>query len=225
MLMSGGIASAFKSVKPTEYRPRLMHFKGQKKIRCTQVPCECASLNKGDVFLLDLGLTLIQWNGHTSGAKERRSAMEMIVKIKNDRNGKPSSRVIEGDDDDEQFWSCLGGKGPIADANELDASVTEIAPKLFHVSDASGSMEVTQVAEGQREMKRSLLDNNDVFILDLNTSVYIWVGSGANAKERSQAMKVATDFLVTTGRPNHTPIVRIMSGSGESAAFKKNFVE
>jgi hypothetical protein len=223
-LMSGGVPSAFKNVKPKDYKPRLMHFKGQKKIRCTQVDCKLSSLNKGDVFLLDLGLTLIQWNGHSSSPKERRGAMEMIVKIKNDRNGKPASRLIEGDDDDDQFWEALGGKGTIAEADNDDHKAAPVPPKLFHVSDASGSMQVQQVAEGKKEMKYDLLDNDDVFILDLNSSIYVWVGSGANSKERSQAMKVAVNFLVATGRPNHTPIVRVMAGGGETPAFKKNFV-
>lgn len=217
-VMAGGIAGAFNLVKPTEYPPRLMHFKGQKRIRITEVACECASLNAGDVFLLDMGLELIQWNGVSSGARERRAAMSNIVAIREERNGRPTHRVLDGEEDDETFWKVLGGKGEIAPATS-DAKVTRPPQTLHRVSDETGALTVTLVATGKREMKMDLLDQNDVFIADLGTIIYVWVGSGANKSERRNAMSVATKFLEQSGRPLHTPISRVCSG-GESESFK-----
>lgn len=220
--LKGGIASAFKSVKPTEYTPRLMHFKGRKRIRVTEVACAAASLNNGDVFLLDLGLELIQWNGPASSPKERRKAMEAIVRIKDDRNGRPSSRILDGLEDDETFWGALGGKPAEIAEPTSDSKVSVVEPKIFHISDESGEMTCTQVAEGKSEMKLSLLNNDDVYIVDLGIQVYVWVGSGSNSAERKAAMRSATGYLQASGRPMHTPITRVMAGtrdSGFSAAF------
>jgi hypothetical protein len=53
--------SGFRHVKPTEYQPRLLHFKGSKKnIEIKQVPLYRESLDSGDVFILDLGLEIYQ---------------------------------------------------------------------------------------------------------------------------------------------------------------------
>ena len=224
-LNEGGIDSAFHHVKPTEYGARLMHFKGKgKNIRVRQVPLELASLNAGDVFLLDNGLELIQWNGPESNARERRQALQVVNQLKDDRNGKPSSRILDGDEDDEVFWAKLGGKGPIPPAIPDDAkhAVAAAVPKIFSVSDASGSLEVTQVASGTSEMKYAVLNNDDVFIVDNGLQIYVWVGSGASVKERASAMRTATDYLKKNNRPNHTPISRQISGN-ESSSFKKVF--
>lgn len=220
--LKGGVASAFKVVKPTEYQPRLMHFKGARTIRVTEVPLSASSLNNGDVFLLDLGLELIQWNGPASSAKERRKAMEAIVRVKDDRNGRPRSRVLDGLEDDETFWSTIGGKPAEIAAPTPDVKVAEEPPKIFHVSDASGELTVSQIAEGRSEFKRSLLNNDDAYIIDLGIQIYVWVGSNATANERKAAMRTAAGYLVASGRPQHTPVSRVIAGR-EDTAFNAAF--
>lgn len=221
-IMEGGIASAFRNVKPTEYVPRLMHFKGRKRIRCTEVKCELASLNQGDVFLLDNGLELIQWNGTGSSVREKNKARDMIISLKSER-GSARSVVLDGMEDHATFWDLLGGKGEVAeDHHECDSKVTETPAKLFHVSDEGGQMTVQQVAEGKAELKRELLQSDDVMVLDIGTTIFVWVGSGANRAERREAMKMATVYLSNSGRPMHTPITRVMQG-GESMAFAACF--
>lgn len=222
-ILEGGIAGAFNTVKPTEYAPRLMHFKGKKHIRCTQVPLERASLNQGDVFLLDCGLELIQWNGPLSGARERRAAMNFIIALKEDRLGRPSHRVLDGMEEDEAFWTALGGMGEVAAAIPDDRKkVAKQPPRIHSVSDETGEVVITMVAEGKTEMKREVLNEDDAFIVDVGSIVYAWIGSGATAAERRNAMKVASDFLVQSGRPAHTPICRQCSGH-ESSGFLSIF--
>ena len=43
-----------------EFKTRLLHLKGSHRIRAKQVEPACASLNSGDVFLLDTGAILYQ---------------------------------------------------------------------------------------------------------------------------------------------------------------------
>jgi len=210
-LADGGIESSFHHVKPTEYAPRLMHFKGKgKHIRVRQVPLALASLNAGDVFLLDNGLELIQWNGAEANPRERRQAMTVIQGLKEDRNGKPTSRILDSEEDDEVFWTLLGGKGPIPAAIPDDVKVTKAAfvPKILSVSDESGTLEVKEVASGKSELKLEVLTQDDVFIIDTGIQVYVWVGSGASKKERGSAMRTATTYLTQHNRPLHTSISR-----------------
>jgi len=225
IIMEGGIDGAFNKVKPTEYRARLMQFCSPdgkaKNVRVTEVKMERASLNQGDVFLLDNGLELIQWNGPDANPVERRKAMETINHIKDDRNGRPKSRVLDGAQEDEVFWDLLGGIGPIKKAGTV-AVPEAVSPKIYRISDASGSLQTDLIAEGQSEMKKSLLDNDDCFIVDQGNTVFVWVGSGATKAEKSASMQNAVNFVQSSGRPNHTPISRVLSGA-ESTAFNAVF--
>jgi len=215
--LDGGVDTGFNHVKPKEYKPRLMQFKanGQKgAVRVSQVDMKLGSLNKGDVFLLDNGLELIQWNGDQSSAWERRKALTVVQSIKDDRLGRAKLRVLDGDEDDPVFWDLLGGKGQVAAATP-DVKVAAKPPKLFEVSDATGSIQVTAVP-----VARSSLDTDEVYLLDANFRVYIWLGKNASKKEISSAMPLAMKYLKNSGCPGFTPITRVLEGK-EPKSFLK----
>ena len=52
-------------------QPRLLHIKGTKNVVVRELPIHISSLNSGDVFILDAGLTLYQMNGKQSAGMER----------------------------------------------------------------------------------------------------------------------------------------------------------
>lgn len=80
-ILEGGVDSGFNKVRPKEYRPRLLHLKGRRHVRLTEVPLAAASVNSGDVFVLDLGLRLVQFNGKDSSGRERIKAAELCRAI------------------------------------------------------------------------------------------------------------------------------------------------
>jgi gelsolin len=219
-VLDGGVESGFTKVKPTEYKPRLFHIKGKKKVRVTQVPTELKSLNQGDTFLLDLGLELIQWNAPKAGIFEKRKGNDLIQSIKSERNGKPSSRVLDGLEDDAAFWKTLGCEKPTMDqlAPETSDNVTVDAKKVMvEVSDKTGEIVMTNVEWGKGSLK-----TEEVFIVDVGAAVYAWIGKGASKKERSQGIILANKYVVDNGMPFSTPIVRVLEGN-EPAAFTKLF--
>ncbi|KNC71057.1 hypothetical protein SARC_16408, partial [Sphaeroforma arctica JP610] len=94
IVMSGGADSGFEKVEPVDYQPRLLHIKGKRnKMRCQAVPVELDSLNDGDVFILDKGLEIFQWNGTSAGIFEKRRAMEVSEFLKQQRHGKAEFQV------------------------------------------------------------------------------------------------------------------------------------
>jgi len=222
-ILKGGVESGFNPVKPTEYKPRLMHFKGNKEnCRVTETKLEWKSLNDGDSFLLDNGLELIIWNGKTAGIHEKRKAQQLTEALRDERNGKPVVKILDGLEDHETFWKTLGGKpsaGQIAPASSDDVKV-ENTKVLFQLSDATGDLKITEVAKGT--VKKSALKSDDVFILDVGHTVYSWIGKGTTKKERANAIKYATDYLKQQGRPAYTPVVRVLEGA-EPTAFNKSF--
>ena len=55
--------SGFRHVKPEDYTPRLLHVSGKgKRITIRECALKKASLDSGDVFILDLGRTIFQVN-------------------------------------------------------------------------------------------------------------------------------------------------------------------
>jgi len=213
-IMEGGIDSGFNHIKPEAYNPRLLHMKGKKHVRVTEVALTWKSLNDGDVFLLDAGLNIYQWNGTTAGIYEKRKAAEQILALKNIRNGKPKSVVIDGLEDYEEFWKILGGKpsrAELAPATPDDVKVEAKSKVLFELSDKTGELKMTKIAEGA--VSRGQLDAKEVYILDLGHTVYSWIGKEASPAERAGGIKFATDYLKKAGRPLSVPVIRVLHGA------------
>eukprot|EP00457_Paulinella_chromatophora_P007581 gb/GEZN01007604.1/.p1 GENE.gb/GEZN01007604.1/~~gb/GEZN01007604.1/.p1 ORF type:complete len:371 (-),score=80.83 gb/GEZN01007604.1/:331-1443(-) len=215
----GGVDSGFNQVKPEEYKPRLFHIKGKKKVKVVQVPLSKDSLNQGDSFLLDMGMEIIQWNGPMAGVNEKRKGGEMIQSLKADRNGRPVGKVLDGLEKDDVFWKTLGTEPPTKDQDIAEATSDdikfEVHKKMMEVSDKTGSLKMTEVPFGKASLKP-----DEVFLVDLGTVVYAWIGKKASNEERSNGIKFANDYLVTNKMPFSTPIVRVMDGN-EPVSFKK----
>ena len=136
----GGVESGLKSAKAaTAHEARLLQLKGARYVRVFPVPLAAASLNAGDCFVLDLGKTVVLWQGADANRKERTKATEVAGRIKDETRG-ASLVVAEQGDEPDEFWAALGGRGAVAAASsdeEADRS-SQGLPTLTRVSDASG---------------------------------------------------------------------------------------
>jgi len=224
-LLEGGVDSGFKHVEPEKYRARLLHVKGRKKVRVTEVDRSFKSLNSGDVFILDAGLKVYQFNGSKAGPQEKMKGAQFCRALADERKGLPRISVYEeGAKDLKEFWDALGGSGPIASAEEGGDDLEhelKTEKRLFRLSDASGKLEFTEVGKGPA-VKRNMLDPSDVFILDTGAEVFAWIGKGASVQEKKKAMSFAQDYLVKFNRPMWMPIARILQG-GENEVFEQSF--
>jgi hypothetical protein len=198
----GGVDSGFNKVEAVEYKPRLFQISGHKSntLVVRQVPLSCNSLNKGDVFVLDAGTAVYQWNGEGSSGKEKNKSSEYCHAIANSRKNVKVSvfgiilLILDQDDKDaEPFWTAVGGKGSIAESNEIN-SPTHASKVLLCVSDSTGTLKSTVVAR-DNEIKASMLKSDDCFILDTGSDVFIWVGKSATADEKKSAMSIAMKYL------------------------------
>jgi hypothetical protein len=217
--LAGGIASAFNHVEPDNYKPRLMHIKGKKKVRVTEVPMDSKSLNNGDAFVMDNGLELIQWHGKDAGIFEKRKASEIVSNIKGER-GKATSRVLDDLEEDDTFWGPLGGLPEALSDATPDEEAKKRVFQLYKVSDADGSLDCSHVASGS-DISKDQLDSDDVFLFDVSDVIYCWIGKGANENEKSFAVIAAARYA-TAQDLGDIPVIKIPEGS-ESAAFNKAF--
>ena len=186
-----------------------------------------ASLNSGDIFILDKGLELYQMNGSKSGGGERMKAGQLARAIDDERKGAVTIKVAEQGDGDEDFWpafwEALGGEGEISDESGCDEAASAEAAetkKLFCLKETDGELSFNQVASGSFE--KEMLDTNDVFVLDQGHEVFVWVGKGASEKERKGGLQHAQDYLAKYDRPLALPITRVMEG-GENEVFNSVF--
>ncbi len=110
--LEGGVESGFRHVEPKTYETKLYIIKGKRYPRVWTKELTAASLNEGDVFILDAGMRLFFWPGKEANVNEKVKAMEVLVNIKNtERGGHPLPFYPREDSNAEaEFWELLGGK-------------------------------------------------------------------------------------------------------------------
>jgi len=222
-ILHGGVESGFHHVKPEEYQPRLLWIKGKKNVRVRQVLLKTESLNNGDVFILDNGLKLYQWNGSKAGVFEKSKAGQLCRALDSERDGKPVVVILDEGSEEQEFWNLLGGKGAVTDASKIPSDdewehVTE--KKLFTLSDEGGEFKFTSVSEGK--ISKSSLNTKDACIVDAGNHIYVWLGKSASSGEKKYAMSYAQEYVKTYQRPLTLPFSLVKEGE-ESKEFNALF--
>ncbi|XP_064392049.1 gelsolin-like protein 2 [Halichondria panicea] len=198
-ILNGGADTGFKHVVPVEYKPRLLHFHGERKrIEVKEKEALRSNLDSTDVFILDLGLELYQWNGSTCNKDEKFKAVQYTQKIKTERSGKPKVEVLEERDvtPNHKFYSSLSDGTAEKEPEEDDS---DFVKSLLRLSDASGELEMK--LEGTGSLPRSKLDPKDVFILDTGKALFVWTGNETSSAEQRNALSYAHNYLMKTKHP------------------------
>ncbi|XP_056321845.1 villin-1 [Danio aesculapii] len=228
----GGVASGMKQVETNTYNiRRLLHVKGNKHVVAGEVEMSWNSFNKGDVFLLDLGSLIIQWNGPKSNRMERLRGMNLAKDIRDrERGGRAQVAVVEGDDEQSSeeamklMKQSLGERTKdIKEAipDEIVDEKLKSAIKLYHISDAQGSLVVQEVAV--KPLTQDLLKTEDCYLLDQGgIKIFIWKGKKASKAERTESLKMAEAYVKAKGYPISTYIETVSEGA-ESSVFKQLF--
>ena len=85
---------------------------------------------------------------------------------------------------------------------------------LYRLSDRTGKMTITEVTP----VKRASLTSDDVYILDTDYQVFVWIGQKADAAERKNGLALAVEYLHAHNRPKTLPVTRLLEG-GHNEAF------
>ncbi|XP_067287931.1 advillin [Pseudorasbora parva] len=229
---SGGVSAGMTHVETNSYNiQRLLHVKGKRKVTGTEVEMSWNSFDTGSVFLLDLGKTIIQWNGPESNKQERLKGMMLAKDIRDrERGGRAEIGVIEGDAEAKSpllmdFMVSIMGERPSVLPSGMPDEISDQEQMamltLYHVSDANGSMKIAEVATSP--LTQDMLSHDDCYILDQGgLSIFVWKGKKANKAERQAAMTRALEFIKLKGYPLSTKVESLSDG-GESALFKQLF--
>uniref|UniRef100_A0A8B9R4P6 Villin-1 n=1 Tax=Astyanax mexicanus TaxID=7994 RepID=A0A8B9R4P6_ASTMX len=183
----GGVASGMKQVETnvSDVR-RLLHVKGKKNVVAGEVDMSWNSFNKGDVFLLDLGNGIIQWNGPQSNRMERLKGMNLAKDIRDrERGGRAQVVVVEGDD---------------------EAS----SPKAMEVM----MKFLGERREIKDPIPDEVVDENKIQLLHCGIRIFVWKGRKSSKKERSEALDKA--YKKAKGYPPSTYVETVNDGSESS---------
>ncbi|KAL3851789.1 hypothetical protein ACJMK2_015498 [Sinanodonta woodiana] len=216
-ILKGGADSGFQHVKPEEYAPRLFHFSGDRKqVAVKEVARSKSSLNPGDVFILDLGLRIFQWNGRGSNKDERFKAMQYLLDLKNERLGKAQSEVLDEESTDpaHEFYQNLNEEVQEED-NKYEAA--DRIKELYRLSDATGSMTFKLEKKGQ--ITKRDFDSKDVFLFDTKSALYVWIGLDTSKDEKKNAMAYAHQYLMQSDHPL-VPVSCLQEGGRSFSQFE-----
>ncbi|XP_076469091.1 gelsolin-like protein 1 isoform X2 [Babylonia areolata] len=208
--LDGGAATGFRHVKPEEYRPRLLKISTDTKpLQARQVKVCRTQITSDDVYLLDDGTCFYQFNGKSASVQEKYTAVQVLAQLKSAR---PKSLVETVDENEggealEAFYEALKrADDAVDDDDDDDDSVQQqttnnnrMPQKLIRLSDASGDLDFKQVKEGGITRKDFI--SNDVFLLDTNQELFVWVGKKASEKEKANGLTYAHKYLQRTTHP------------------------
>lgn len=226
----GGVASGFKHVETNMYNvKRLLHVKGKKHVSATEVDLSWNSFNKGDVFLLDLGKVIIQWNGPACNVAEKTRGMILARSIRDgERGGRAQIGIVDDEKDSPDLMqimkAALGERhGELREAipDEKADETQKANVRLYHVYENGKDLVVQEIAT--RPLTQDLLQHEDCHILDQGGyKIYVWRGKNSSKDERKAAFSRAVGFIQAKGYPATTN-VEVINDGAESAMFKHLF--
>lgn len=211
-ILKGGADTGFRRVLPEAYEPRLFHVqKVGRKINCKQVSMKQGNLKSGDVFIIDNGATIYQWNGSSCSHDEKFKAAQETAKLKGQRGKCRVESLDESSTSPDHPAMMLLKPGESKEKGDTPQGNKE----MFRVSDADGSLDMDPV-DG---FGRDKLTSDDVYIINTGSHVFCWVGSGASIDERKNGLSYASNYLNKTETP-WLPITVVAEGK-ENAAFNE----
>eukprot|EP01125_Pyxidicula_operculata_P018879 TRINITY_DN676_c0_g6_i1.p1 TRINITY_DN676_c0_g6~~TRINITY_DN676_c0_g6_i1.p1 ORF type:complete len:1235 (-),score=418.69 TRINITY_DN676_c0_g6_i1:44-3748(-) len=223
----GGVASGFTNVNVEAEKNNLddgsrtrlyqVHGNSEKDTRTFEVPCMTSSLNSSDAFVVNTTTHQYIWYGSGCLGVERdiaKKAAEHLLLGENDaEEAEGNSKTVvevEESQEPEEFWELLGGRGEYSDFVELQSAPRE--PRLFHCWNAKGYFDIEEIYNFTQDD----LMMDDVYILDIYTMVFIWIGNEANEEEKKLSLEMAIDYVTKAserdGRDKDQPIVTVHAG-------------
>jgi len=188
---------------------QLFHVHGTSAIntKAVQVVLKAASLNSADTFILNTEKTQYIWYGKGCEDIERQFANTAAQFL----NKGQTVLQMEEEQEPEDFWKELGGKGEYQNSPELQAEVREA--RLFHCSNASGRFEIEEIYNYDQD--DLLMD--DVYLLDVYSCLMVWVGQESNEEEKLKSFGVALDYVQQAsqidGRDPESSVIRVLAGA------------
>ena len=176
------------------FRPRLFQIRRIGKItRRFQVPANIKSLNHGDSFVLDTWDKVYTWFGTDSSCFEKSKSAVLAHNLIMSRSGR-SIAEIDVQEDNQDFWTHLGGKDKIMEASCVtDDNIPQNQAVKMYILAAGEQSKV--IVEEVRVNRNNLLTERVCLIVTDNT-IYVWIGKASSTDHQKNSMNVAKKLLM-----------------------------
>jgi len=208
-ILKGGHATGFRRYVPEAPKHRLLHFKGTtpRDMEMKEIPMKKGNLNDDDCFIVDLGDHIWLYNGKNCDKDEKFCAGQYMEKMKSDRFGKAKTHRVEGPcSDDHPVMGALK-EGKSKDKGPTPENVKGII--RVGTDPDNGAIIMDTVLEGS--LDRELVKEDDVFICDTGSEVFVYVGGEASVDERKNGLPYASKYLMDKNNPL-APITVVSAG-------------
>ncbi|KAI3524188.1 hypothetical protein L1887_02840 [Cichorium endivia] len=219
MVLKGGLSSGYKNYISEKGLPddtyqedgialfRVQGY-GPENMQSIQVDPVAASLNSSYCYIMHKDTLVFMWNGSQTTTEDWELSERQLDLIKPDMQ----TRVHKEGSESDQFWEILGGKTEHPTQKILP--VTETDPHLFSCTlSKDDELSLYEIYN----FKQDDLLTEDVYIIDIHSSIFIWVGQQVQAKTKTQKLIIGQKFLERDVRLEklslQTPIYIISEGS------------
>lgn len=112
------LLGALKKRTEVKFDRLFMKVKGRRYVKVTQVKPELASMNEGDVFVLDCRNVIYVWNGSKANRLEKARGIDIANRIKNKERGGNATVIVVNEEPEKakEFWEFLDTNGEISEA-------------------------------------------------------------------------------------------------------------
>lgn len=154
---------------------------GEKPQAIEQDQILCEKLNSNEAFFVVAkgGDACFYWLGEGASEEESEYAKRLGDIL---APGAAAKTGFKEGEETEEFWAALGGKTTYSSIKEMGIA-PGFEPRLFHCSTSQGYFHMKEVYNFQQ----TDLNNNDVMVLDVYSTVFLWIGRNATAAEKKSS--------------------------------------
>ena len=200
--------------------PKLYQVKGKELIDVAVDFIGTIELSNGDVYVFDSGEKMFIWLGSKCSVDEKGVAAWVTAAM---ADSDPDEEMIitlrEGEEVEGFNYDIL-----VVDGNTpgflTDAPLDMVTPKLYRVFTKAETRQFDETFTEEVPLDRSSLRSDDVFVLDANEVIYVWIGKDSEIEEKFSAQKFAQ--LIDSSR-SYLPLSYSIYEGEDSGAEEKFF--
>jgi hypothetical protein len=204
-----------------------------------QVEQTAKSLNRYNVYILDCGSSVYQWNGRHAHRLDKAKGLEIATNIKfKERGGACQIKVIDDTDTPEQdeemhkfhieFWKYLGGTENDSQVQKEDKEFVPFM-KIYRISKSNDIRKMITIVphdnRGNSRPSKDILNSKNAYVVDTGSELYVWVGKRSTSNQRALGLLVA-EKIIQTQTDNHIPswvrVTRLIENA-ETTLWKSKF--
>lgn len=191
------------TLKSTPDFPRLYQIQGKTCPICIQrKTLSWQHFNSGNVMILQTKNMIFVWVGRSSSPTERKNALKLAEKYKDDF--KIPQLVIVDDGYEQSMCSQYKSEwNQYLNLSQrhvqpliLPSNQQQIPLKLYHCNTISGLFRVELLKSDCLE-QTDLFDRNGAYIIDgMTKGIWIWIGRNKTKQEKAEAMRHARGYVI-----------------------------